>query len=357
MPWNQTPIDLPRNYVLANICEKFKTRKDTSNQENFLESFPVASAPPLEEQDFVGSNFPVSPSLSPVQPNLDTRRTRHDEVLIEYQGQPVHFLPFKVAAPEISHIFNSWKHSMWFAPQGFATHSLLIRVESVLIPHWLFDVDCQTRIDAVKEQVNPQGSISAPITDFKRAYYNNVICVAAQNSLSYYELLLELVQTWNNQALLLVEEPSNFFGNFVTSVRRFVGTDTSRAPRSLPPPGVALLPAIEWRKAFETHCRASIEQMELREASMHLAKRFPNVPISQVKVNLEVREHFVQTLIYLPVWVCTYHYEGRQFHVLINGQNGKPVGQRPPGMLASLMQYGTGMLQYLESFFWTKPKH
>jgi hypothetical protein len=34
-------------------------------------------------------------------------------------------------------------------------------------------------------------------------------------------------------------------------------------------------------------------------------------------------------LVLLPIWVGNYHYRGRAFRVLVNGQTGKTAGDKP----------------------------
>ncbi len=40
-------------------------------------------------------------------------------------------------------------------------------------------------------------------------------------------------------------------------------------------------------------------------------------------------DQFGQTLIWLPVWICGYHYGERYHRVVMNGQTGKVAGERP----------------------------
>ena len=72
----------------------------------------------------------------------------------------------------------------------------------------------------------------------------------------------------------------------------------------------------------------------------------------QVTVALEESEHFVHTLIYLPMWVCSYSLEGQIYYVVVNGQNGRVTGDRPYSGIAKLVQYGLQSVHMLEALFW-----
>jgi len=39
----------------------------------------------------------------------------------------------------------------------------------------------------------------------------------------------------------------------------------------------------------------------------------------------------------LPLWIGTYHYKGRQYQVMVNGQTGKVSGEKPRDILKTIL--------------------
>ncbi|MFN2237295.1 MAG: hypothetical protein ACK2U1_23950, partial [Anaerolineales bacterium] len=45
----------------------------------------------------------------------------------------------------------------------------------------------------------------------------------------------------------------------------------------------------------------------------------------------------------LPLWIGTYHYQGKPYQVLVNGQTGKVSGEKPRDSIKTIMIF-TGMI-------------
>ena len=44
----------------------------------------------------------------------------------------------------------------------------------------------------------------------------------------------------------------------------------------------------------------------------------------------------------LPLWVGTYRYQGKEFHLLVNGQTGKVGGKKPRDTVKTVMAFLIG---------------
>jgi len=162
---------------------------------------------------------------------------------------------------------------------------------------------------------------------------------------------LEAVDDWDIPTLL-TKEPAPLSSWLVNSFKRLVGAVN---PEPSPPhPNIECLAPEPWRVTFVKNCQNNILKLENEAALAFLNKKGYEI-LKDVTVEIDdFTEHFQATQVYLPLFVCTYTFEEEYFGFIVNGKNGKTVGQRPYGMMGKLWQAGTSGIQMLDSLFWGK---
>eukprot|EP01125_Pyxidicula_operculata_P013209 TRINITY_DN4368_c0_g1_i2.p1 TRINITY_DN4368_c0_g1~~TRINITY_DN4368_c0_g1_i2.p1 ORF type:complete len:131 (+),score=4.52 TRINITY_DN4368_c0_g1_i2:177-569(+) len=116
------------------------------------------------------------------------------------------------------------------------------------------------------------------------------------------------------------------------------------------PPCVDLLPYISWVECFEQN-KARMVEIELEDTIKYLKRQLSNSTFKNITIDLKPTEHFSGSIIYFPMYVCTYSYGGRTYYFVVNGQTGDMSGDRPyaeipyfPGLTSKALSWGQWFL-------------
>jgi len=245
---------------------------------------------------------------------------------------------------------------VWLAPTGFTTSAMLTQIDQILVPHWLFNVDCTVKVNASVYRLVIDVNNKAekydwlPISDTKYATYKDILSLGTETNAIFYDLLVESVKDWEVPTLLQKEQST--FEWFVNGFKRIVGADTPSEKEATPPPKTVSIESIPWRVSFDRHCRKYIEELEIEAAKSFLKLKGHDM-LKDVSVVIEnFTENFSATQVYLPIFICHYEYERENFGLIVNGKNGKVVGDRPYSMFGKLFQVGSTGVQLVESLLW-----
>jgi len=305
----------------------------------------------------LSTNQTTDTSKPPKSPSRNNRSTTNRS-----QGQPVPqepqvvYVNFKLLSSDVHSHFITWKSSVWLAPTGFSTDATLTQFDQILVPHWLFNVDCTVKVNAKVYRLVIDINNKAekydwlPISETKHANYKDILALGTETNALFYNLLVESVKDWDVSTLLQKEQSA--FEWFVNGFRRIVGTDTPSEIETTPPPKMVSIESIPWRVCFDRHCRKYIEEMEIEAAKNSLKLKGHEI-LKDVSVVIEnLTENFKATQVYLPIFICHYKYDGEHYGLIVNGKNGKVVGDRPYGMIGKLLQAGSTGMQLVENLFW-----
>jgi DNA-directed RNA polymerase subunit RPC12/RpoP len=236
-------------------------------------------------------------------------------VAYEEMGSPVRpesMLPFKVAETQVREQIRRWYGSHWFAPGKLAKAALTDTLRGVYLPYWTFDAHAEADWTAEAGHYYYESrTVRGPDGKTRTEQVRNVRWVPASGHVSGdYDDELVCASRGADAALLRQIEP------FPTA--ELVPYD----------PGYAAGWVVEhYQIDLLAAARHAREVMERKVESACAA----DVP-GDTHRSLDVRAVFSgQTFkhILAPVWLLTYTYGAKTFHVLVNGYTGRIAGRYP----------------------------
>lgn len=275
----------------------------------------------------------------------------------------INFSNFLLQKEGIRQKFNGWLESLWFKPAGFFDNVQNATMQFVFVPFWMFDVKVQTAYQGKVCRVVMTGSDAQAkkVESWSEAqgnrsalYPHKTVC--ACQSVQERKLVQQFTTPWQvnkihfgvdrnpqqpQQAPQQQQQPQHqqsaeegwgvgkFFKKIADSVEKVAAMPTTVVK---PPPPNLLLPALPWEgvwKEFE----AELVKLETQECSNKLRVENGADKVKDVALNYQVQLN--RRLVYFPVCLTSYQYNGKLYRVVINGHTGEVIGDRP---------YGTGKI-------------
>ncbi|WP_460640028.1 TFIIB-type zinc ribbon-containing protein [Larkinella harenae] len=260
--------------------------------------------------------------------NPDAQKTR----LIE----PAGVLPFRIAKEQALQRFKHWVGDSWLAPSDLAAGARLDNLHGIYIPFWTFDAQAYSTYSGeagfyyyVPVQVrDANGKLVTQQQQRVRWEYRS------GSHEAFYDDLLEMASRKLSAQESQVQEASRF------NLQEVVDYD----PRIM----------LGWEAEvysidLQESARKAEEQIRNREENACASKMGGD---TQRNLNVDTRltnQTFKHIL--LPLWICMYVYNGKQFRFLVNGQTGQIAGQRPASAWkVALLVFGFLLLVLF--FYW-----
>ncbi|ELR25494.1 zinc finger, C3HC4 type (RING finger) domain containing protein [Acanthamoeba castellanii str. Neff] len=274
----------------------------------------------------------------------------------------INFSNFLLQKEGIRQKFNGWLESLWFKPAGFFDNVQSATMQFVFVPFWMFDVKVQTAYQGKVCRVVMTGSDAQAkkVESWSEAqgnrsalYPHKTVC--ACQSVQERKLVQQFTAPWQvnkihfgvdrnpqqppqapQQQPPQHQQPAEegwavgkFFKKIADSVEKAAAMPATVVK---PPPPNLLLPALPWEgvwKEFE----AELVKLETQECSNKLRVENGADKVKDVALNYQVQLN--RRLVYFPVCLTSYQYNGKLYRVVINGHTGEVIGDRP---------YGTGKI-------------
>jgi hypothetical protein len=226
--------------------------------------------------------------------------------------RPQSLLAFRVAEPAVREQIRRWYKSKWLAPGSLKSRALVDTVKGVYIPYWTFDaqVVCPWEADAGHYYYTTE-TYRDNKGNMQTRQVRHVRWEPASGVVEHFFDDEPVPGTRGvNHALLREVEP------FPTN--ELVGYDTSYLSGFV----------------VEHYQVVLLEAAQASEAAMHEkleALCAAEVP-GDTYQNLVIHPTFsARTFkhILVPIWLLTYTYGARVFHVLVNGATGRMAGEYP----------------------------
>lgn len=237
---------------------------------------------------------------------------------------PESVLPFRVSEKAAVSAFRSWLKGKLFAPGKAKKLAQLGKITGVYLPHWTYDsdtasaytgkaghyyyVDVPVTVERngkrVTEMRRERRTRWEPASGHVEHHFNDIVIPGSQR---LEEALLETVQPYDLDALCRYQ--AGFLSGFQ-----------------------AEKPSVDVRAGWDgaqKRIDAAMQQLAYQDILAHaddaqvdgLSSRHSNV---RYKLTL------------LPVYLSSFLYKGKPYHVLVNGQNGRCGGQAPVSALRVL---------------------
>jgi len=230
---------------------------------------------------------------------------------------PESAIPFQTTQPQAVSSFRKWLKRRWFAPGKAKRMATLGKIAGVYLPHWTYDANTSSVYTGqaghhyyvtvpvtvtrdgkqVTEMRQEQRTRWSPTSGIVNNDFDDVL-VAGSRRLE--EQLLSRVRPYDLQKLCRYQ--AGFLSGFISEK-----------------------PSVSLKEGWGT------AQEEIAAAMRDLARDDILSRADEAQVTSLRSEHrnVRYKLTLLPMWLSSFTYNGKAFHVLINGQTGKAGGQAP----------------------------
>jgi hypothetical protein len=237
--------------------------------------------------------------------------------LVDYEEikspiRPQSLLPFKVAEASVREQIRRWYKSKWLAPGSLKSRALVDTVKGIYIPYWTFDaqVVCPWEAEAGhyyyttesyqdnegKAQTRQAQHIRWESASGVVEHFFDDDPIPGTRGISH--ALLQQVEPFPTPQL--VSYDTSYLSGFVVEHYQVVLLEAATASEA------------SMREKLEALCAAQVP-----------GDTYRNLVITPT-FSARTFKHIL-----VPVWLLTYTYGARIFHVLVNGSTGRMAGEYP----------------------------
>lgn len=223
---------------------------------------------------------------------------------------PDGIIPFAIDKNHVNEIFRKWVNGRWLAPNALKNLYQNDKMQGVYLPYWTFDARANADYTAmggkhrtVRYKDKDGNTKTRTETDWYHTrghvkhFFDDVLVKAVNSDKA---LLLEGVEPYNTKAL--VSYSPQYISGYISET---------------------------YSVDLETAHRSAISNMneQLRSMASHdVLRRYDDVKNVHLRADFS-DESFKHIII--PVYTTSYNYKGKNYNVVINGQNGKIKGDYP----------------------------
>jgi len=225
---------------------------------------------------------------------------------------PESLLPFKLAETDVRERIRRWYATRWFAPNKLGVRAMTDQVKGIYLPYWTFDAHAQADWTA------------------EAGYYYWV-------SESYTD---SQGRTQTRQVRRIRWEPAaghveHFFDDELVCGSRGLDSRFTRAIEPFPTgelkpydPGYVSGWMVERYQIDLSDAATSSQEQMQQEITAMCSRQVPG----DTQRDLQVDAHFFDRTfkhILAPIWLLTYTFGARTYHVVVNGYTGAIAGDHP----------------------------
>ena len=226
--------------------------------------------------------------------------------------RPESLLPFKLPETQVRETIRQWYQSRWFAPNKLGSKALTDTVKGIYLPYWTFDAQVEANWTA-------------------ESGYHYYVSESYRDSQGNTQTRRVQKTRWESSA----GHVSHFFDDALVCGSR--GVEAKFLRKIEPFPTSELKP---YDAGYLSGWTVERYQIDLQSAAVtsqqEMQSKIESMCDSQVPGdehrNLNVDAHFSDRTfkhVLLPIWLLTYTYGPRTFHVMANGYTGSVAGDRP----------------------------
>jgi DNA-directed RNA polymerase subunit RPC12/RpoP len=239
----------------------------------------------------------------------------NEEAYQEKTIQPQGLIVFQVSKKESVDKFKSWIKKGWFHPNALKKLAALGDIHGLYLPFWTFDADSQTQWSG---EAGYYYYVSVTSTE-------NGKTVTKQERRTRWEWKSGQFEHFFNDTLILASKGLN-----QEIVEKIYPFDLKSLLNHKPELLVGWETEIYSLEVMEGYSQAEklMNQSNLDKAKDYLG--------GDTHRGLSVQSQYYNPTfkhILLPVWLCTYQYNGKSYQFAVNGQTGKINGKKPVSTL------------------------
>ena len=230
---------------------------------------------------------------------------------------PESVIPFQTTQDQAVSSFRKWLNRRWFAPSKAKRMATLGKIAGVYLPHWTYDAE----------------TTSVYTGQAGHHYYVTVPVTVTRDGKQITEMRQERRTRWtptsgivrNDFDDVLVAGSRRLEEGLLSRVRPYDLQKLCRFQAGFLSGFISEKPSVSLKEGWET------AQEEIDAAMRDLARDDILSRADEAQVTSLRSEHrnIRYKLTLLPMWLSSFTYQAKVFHVLINGQNGKAGGQAP----------------------------
>lgn len=232
----------------------------------------------------------------------------HNPAILPHQlsgvNKPAKVIPFAYPRKEVVDIFLKWCKKKPLLPNSFTSRHTVDKLTGIYIPYWLFDCSVSGKMRASARTIRSWVSGNTRYTETKTYdVYREITAdfkgVPADGSKRADDQLMETI------------EPYDFKGIRPFAMPYLAGYQAEKYD-------------VDSEAAF-TRVKERVKQYT-ENLIRNTIKGYSSVTVSSSEVlfNNSRVEYAL-----LPVWLLTFHYEGKSYFFAMNGQTGKVAGKLP----------------------------
>jgi LSD1 subclass zinc finger protein len=229
---------------------------------------------------------------------------------------PDGIVPFVVDRDRAGKEFREWVGSRWFAPSGLKK---VVRADSMRgahLPYWTFDDKTRTDYTGRRgeyyyttETYTTTDANGNTQTQTRQVRHTRWYPASGQVSRDFVDLTVAAVQ-WPDPEVLRKLGPWSTADATGYEPQFLSGFDTPRY--TVPAEAGFAVARREMAQQIEQDCRHDIGGDEQQVLSMQTTD-----------------SDVLFRLLLMPVWLATYRYSGKDYHVHVNANTGEVIGERP----------------------------
>ncbi|UNC91055.1 hypothetical protein [Candidatus Contubernalis alkaliaceticus] len=218
--------------------------------------------------------------------------------------KPSKIIPFTYPKKEVVDRFLKWCKTKPLLPTSFSSHYQIEKLTGIYIPYWLYDCDVNGKMDATARNVRTWSVGDTRYTETKtydvfREIKASFGGVPADGSIKADDKLMETIEPYD------FDEIRPFSMSYLSGFQAEKYDVDSKSAFTRVKERV--------KKYTNTILRNSITGYN------SVSEKGSTVIFNNVKVEYAL----------LPVWMLTYHYNGKSFFFVMNGQTSKIAGKLP----------------------------
>jgi len=236
-------------------------------------------------------------------------------------SSPYKFLPFSQTMDMCNRKVHNWLQHIWFLPSDWRISLKIIPPKPQLVPFFVFEVTTSTNYEATV-LVDPKDSSSLgkkwlpAVGSFSCVYSEIIACGSCSVNLKLVQKLLTQSGFSYQSQRILPSDPPEY--NPTTTTEQILPLEITK------------------EEAWESSGRLRVQEWQEQRAREDIKSRheFMGNNVNDRIRNLRIEPHFTTLkhfIILLPIYFTGFEYAAQTYEVLVSGNLGVVVGDRPIG--------------------------
>lgn len=269
---------------------------------------------------------------------------------------PESMVPFQVSQKQAVSSFQKWLKKRWFAPSKVKRMASLGKITGVYMPHWTYDADTTS---VYTGQAGHHYYVTVPVTVVRDGKH---VTEMRQEQRTRWTPTSGIIH--HNFDDVLVAGSRRLEDHLLQRVRPYDLKKLCRYQAGFLSGFISEKPSVNLQDGWQA-AQEDIDSQMRSLAHSDILSRADEAQVTDIRSeHKDVR----YKLTLLPMWLSSFSFQNKSYHVLINGQTGKAGGQAPisfwrvlaavliglalvGGLYILFAQGGRDVVSYIPSFY------